>query len=191
LTAQPLQYRIFVGAFPTGELAERIQALRLRHDAKTARITPPHVTLAGTYWRSGLPTAAQEGETIQLLRTVQAKIEPFELVLGGVAAFPPYGQVIYLAVEHTAGLLAARHQLLSVLGADKHRHFTPHLTLTMRLTAAASSALLGELRQSEWHTSRWSVRIDQLWLMQRGPHDPAWRAIQWLPLGSPAEGGVG
>jgi len=33
----PGDYRIFVGAFRTGELAERIQAVRLRHDAKTAR----------------------------------------------------------------------------------------------------------------------------------------------------------
>ena len=32
-------YRIFVGAFPTSELAERIQAVRLQHDAKTACIT--------------------------------------------------------------------------------------------------------------------------------------------------------
>jgi hypothetical protein len=42
-------YRIFVGAFPEGDLADRIQAVRLQHDARTARITAPHVTLAGTY----------------------------------------------------------------------------------------------------------------------------------------------
>ena len=35
-------YRIFVGAFATGELAERIQAVRLRHDAKTARTPALH-----------------------------------------------------------------------------------------------------------------------------------------------------
>jgi len=34
--------RIFVGAFPTGELAEGIQAVRLRHDAKTARTPTLH-----------------------------------------------------------------------------------------------------------------------------------------------------
>jgi 2'-5' RNA ligase len=95
--------------------------------------------------------------------------------------------VIYLAVEPTAGLLAARRQLLQVLGMDKHRHFTPHLTLTMRLSAAASKALLAELRQTEWHTARWPVWIDQLWLMQRGPHDPAWRPIHELRLGSSQE----
>ncbi len=34
-------YRIFIGAFPGGDLADRIQAVRVRHDAKTARITNP------------------------------------------------------------------------------------------------------------------------------------------------------
>jgi hypothetical protein len=40
-------YRIFVGAFPEGDLADRIQAVRLKHDAKTARITSPHALPKG------------------------------------------------------------------------------------------------------------------------------------------------
>ena len=46
-------YRIFVGAFLEGELANAVQAIRQQYDPVTARITPPHVTSAGTYWRSG------------------------------------------------------------------------------------------------------------------------------------------
>jgi hypothetical protein len=38
----PGDHRIFVGVFPTGDLAERIQAVRLRHDAKTARTPALH-----------------------------------------------------------------------------------------------------------------------------------------------------
>jgi 2'-5' RNA ligase len=64
-------YRIFIGAFPTGELAERIQAVRLQHDAKTARITAPHVTMAGTYWRSGPATPENERDAIARLQAVQ------------------------------------------------------------------------------------------------------------------------
>ena len=60
-------YRIFVGAFPEGDLADRIQAVRLQYDAKTARITAPHVTLAGTYWRSGPPIPENEATTIELI----------------------------------------------------------------------------------------------------------------------------
>ncbi|GAB4159035.1 MAG: hypothetical protein Fur0021_29490 [Candidatus Promineifilaceae bacterium] len=51
-------YRIFVGAFLTGELAAHMQQVRCRYDAVTAGITPPHVTVAGTYWRTGSPTVS-------------------------------------------------------------------------------------------------------------------------------------
>ncbi len=177
-------YRVFVGAFPTGSLAERIQLVRQRHDAKTARITAPHVTMAGTYWRTGSPTPENEAETIARLQAVQAQIQPFELVLGGVQSFLPGTPVIYLHVELTDGLLAARRQLLEALGPDKHRRYAPHLTMTMRLDRGETESLLAQLQQSEWHTSHWPVPIDQLWLMQRGPRDPAWRYIYQIKLSS-------
>src|SRR4051794_6338613 len=120
-------YRIFVGAFPTGELAERIQTLRKQHDATTARITAPHVTLAGTYWRSGSPIPESESATMTALTAVQGKIAPFALELGGIESFPPAHRVIYLAVQATAALRQARQSLLAVLGNDKARHFVPHL----------------------------------------------------------------
>ncbi|MFN8490558.1 MAG: 2'-5' RNA ligase family protein [Caldilineaceae bacterium] len=180
-------YRIFVGAFPTGELAERLQALRVQQDAKTAYITAPHVTLAGTYWRSGPPTPENEKATMLALAAVQRELAPFALTLGGIAHFPPGHRVIYLAVQATDALLAVRQKLLTVLGGDKHHgdkhhHFTPHLTLAMRLSEAASVALFDQLRTSEWHTARWSAPIAQLHLMQRGPEDAAWRTIQAIPL---------
>ena len=183
-------YRVFVGAFPAGELAERIQAVRLQHDAKTARtpalragasVTAPHVTMAGTYWRSGLATPDNEAETIARLQATQGRLKPFELVLGGVESFLPHVLVIYLRVEPTDGLLAARRVLLEALGADKDRHYTPHLTLTMRLDEKRTRTLFQELRRTEWHTGRWMVPLDHLWLMQRGPDDPAWRYI--YPIG--------
>ena len=50
-------YQLFVGAFPTGELADRLQQIREELHGTTA-IVAPHVTLAGTYWRNGKPTRA-------------------------------------------------------------------------------------------------------------------------------------
>ena len=175
-------YRIFVGAFPEGDLADRIQAVRLRHDAKTAHITHPHVTMAGTYWRSGPPTPENEAATIERLRSIENQLHPFEMKIGGVATFLPETPVIYLHIEPTPELLAARQAMLHVIGQDKQRHFTPHLTLTMRLDARQTETLFDQLRQTEWHTQRWSVTIDQLWLMQRGPGDPAWRYIHRIEL---------
>jgi len=180
-------YRIFVGAFPTGDLAGRIQQLRQRHDPVTARITAPHVTLAGTYWRTGPATPANETATIARLRALQGQIAPFDLLLGGVSTFMPGTRVIYLKVEPTPGLLAARTVLLQALGLDKHRRFVPHLTLAMRLDRRETRALLAQLQRSEWHSGRWSVHIDHLRLVQRGPGDPAWRDIHRIDLSGPID----
>ena len=143
-------YRIFVGAFPEGDLADRIQAVRLQHDARTARITAPHVTLAGTYWRSGPPTPKNEAATVEQLRAIESRLRPFELKIAGVGTFLPDNPVLYLYVEPTPDLLAVRRALLQAIGSDKHRHFTPHLTLTMRLDARQAETLFKQLRQTDW-----------------------------------------
>ncbi len=182
---QPRQdYRIFVGAFPKEPLAGRIQALRQHYDVKTARITPPHVTVAGTYWRQGPATAQNEAAAIAALRLAQARIPRFDLILNGVAVFPGTRPVIHLKVAAGPGLLAARQSLLEVLGVDSHREFVPHLTLAMRLEGDPARAMLAELRSSEWNANQEIAPIEELRLMQRGPEDPAWRCIAVFPLAS-------
>ena len=175
-------YRVFVGVFPTGDLADRIQGLREQCDPVTARITAPHVTLAGTYWRTGPATPENEAEAIQRLQAIQDQIRPFDLVLGGVGSFLPQTRVIYLQVEPAAGLLNARRALLDALGQDKHRRFVPHLTVAMRLDRRETRSLLARLREGEWHSGRWAVHIGCLWLMQRGPGDRVWRYIHRIEL---------
>lgn len=173
-------YRIFVGAFPSGELAERIQSLRQQYDPRTAAITEPHVTLAGTYWRSGPATAENEVELIHKLQRHQDQMAPFDLVLGGIRHF---GQrVVYLGVKPTEGLLEVRRQLLKIMGPDKHRRFTPHLTLAMRLAPAEMARMVDSLQETEWESERWTVPVQALQLMQRGEDDPAWRPIATLEL---------
>jgi len=90
--------------------------------------------------------------------------------------------VIYLRIEQTAGLLAARQTLLDALGPDKEHRYTPHLTLTMRLAETQTRSLLQDLRRTEWHTGRWAVPLGHLWLMQRGSDDPAWRYIYQIGM---------
>ena len=176
-------YRIFVGAFPNGELGERLQALRLRYDPKTAAITAPHVTLAGTYSRTGPSTQSNESATIERLQAALGSIPAFELHLGGIRTFPGRSSpVIYLGVEISPDLLAVRQVLLGVLGMDKHRRFTPHLTLAMRLKDSPARAMLDDLRRSEWGEQRFSAPINTLNFMQRGPGDPCWRPIAVLNL---------
>ena len=175
-------YRIFVGAFPEGELAERIQSIREKYDATTARITPPHVTLAGTYWRSGPPTLENETETVRRMEIIQGILPPFELQLGGVRTFRGERPIVYLGVTVNKPLVEARNLLLSVLGMDKHKEFTPHLTLAMRLPWEEAWAMISELSDHELHTAQWAAPIRELRLMLRGPKDPAWHCIYTLTL---------
>jgi 2'-5' RNA ligase len=175
-------YRIFVGAFPEGDVADRIQAVRLQHDARTARITAPHVTLAGTYWRSGLPTPENEAAAIEQLQSIEIRLRPFAMRIGSVETFLPANPVLYLRIELAPDLLAVRRALLQAIGSDRHRRFTPHLTLTMRLDARRTGTLFTQLRQTDWLGRPWSVLIDHLWLMQRGREDPAWRYIHRIAM---------
>ncbi len=172
---------MFVGAFPAGELAERIQSVRVAYDAKTAVITPPHITLAGTYWRTGAATAVNETALINNLHAqIDGHLPAFQLILGGIRTF---GQrVVYLGVEETPELLAVRQQLLQIAGPDKHRQFTPHLTLAMRLKPDRVRAMVASLQAVEWENGRFNAPISHLQLMQRGPQDPAWRTITRICL---------
>lgn len=180
------EYRIFFGAFPEGELAEQIQAVRERYDAKTARITAPHVTLAGTYWRAGPGTPENEMDVIGRFQAL-SQLRAFTLLLGGIRTFG--NRIVYLGVAETPELLAARRELLTLIGPDKHRgRFTPHLTLAMRLDRSETERMVGELRETVWESGRFVAPIDRLHLMQRGAHDPAWQRIATLTL--PQAGGA-
>lgn len=174
-------YRIFVGAFPIGELMAQIQAVRVQYDAKTAYITAPHVTLAGTYWRHGPATAANEADLIERLRPLSSHLPPFDLILGGIHTFGE--RVVYLGVQTTPTLLDTRRALLAVMGMDKHgQQFTPHLTLAMRLNRHDTERMVADLRGSVWENGRFAAPMVTLHLMQRGPADPAWRTIAAIPL---------
>lgn len=173
-------YRIFVGAFPQGDKIDQVQQLREEIDWKTSQITSPHVTLAGTYWRTGQPTATTESVLIEKLTALAPYAKSFTLQLGGIYTF---GQrVIYLGVLPTDEMMAIRNQLLGIVGRDKHRQFKPHLTLAMRLKGEKFDETLAALQQSEWANGRLSSPIHELRLMQRGPDDPAWRIIHTVPL---------
>ena len=173
-------YRVFVGAFPTGEIADSIQQVRQTIDSKTAQITAPHVTLAGTYWRNGSPTPAGAQGLINKLESLSGKLKRFDLQLGGIYTFGE--RVIYLGASATNPMLAVRRALINTIGEDKHRRFKAHLTLAMRLEQPAFNETLAQLQESEWANGRYTIPIHEIQLMQRGPDDPAWRTIHAIAL---------
>lgn len=173
-------YRIFVGAFPKGQTATQIQSIREQYDRKTAVITGPHVTLAGTYWRLGEGKQEEETAVIAALKACLADFPAFELQLGGIRTFG--SRIAYLGAEKTPPLQTLRRTLVQCLGQDKHKRFTPHLTLAMRLNKRKTAVMVEELRQTAWHHKQVSIPITELHLMQRNQNDPAWRSIATFPL---------
>ena len=173
-------YRIFVGAFPTGELAQSLQQVREEVDGKTAKIIAPHVTLAGTYWRNGEATRAGAQGLIDKLDALSGQLNGFDLQLGGIQTFGD--RVIYLGAKPTDPMLAVRRALINAIGQDKHRRFKPHLTLALRLEQPAFDETLAQLRESEWENGRFTAPITELHLMQRGENDDVWRSIHTIPL---------
>ncbi len=144
---------------------------------------PPHVSLAGTYLRNGSPTPNSEAEEIQRLSSLYQSVEPFEITLNGIRAFPPEDQpVIFLGVEPSPGWMSARQVLQEMLGQDKHTHFIPHLTLAMRLQGESARKALNTLKTSEWATKRHSFQVTELRLMRRSKTDATWRCVATFPL---------
>lgn len=178
----PGGYRIFAGAFPEGDLAERIQEIREKYDPVTARVTAPHVTLAGTYRRSGPATPENEVEAIRRLEILPGILQPFDLQLSGVRTFPGERPVVYLGVALNKGVIEARNLLQSMLGPDAHSDFRPHLTLAMRLSWENAWQMVRELQESEWAQGVFTAPIRELRLMQRGAQEKAWRTICRLAL---------
>ncbi len=173
-------YQIFIGAFLTGEFADRIEKVRAVIDAEASSIVAPHVTVVGTYWRNGRATQAGAQGLINRLEGMSSELSPFELDMGGIYNF---GQrLIYLGVRPTEPLLSVRHQLLNVVGTDKHRRFRPHLTLAMELEQPAFDETLALLKESELANGRFTYPINTLCLMQRKKDEPAWRTIHELTL---------
>jgi len=100
--SSPAGRRVLV-AVVTGEPGERIQAWRQRYDPEQARRLPPHATLC--YW-------APIVEPSVLERQVRHAFDrPVAVRLGGVHEFGNADRTLYVSVEETAALDAARARL--------------------------------------------------------------------------------
>src|SRR5690242_445911 len=81
--------------FPPSGVIEAVDALRARHDPRSAGYCRAHVSVSEPL--PGPPNAAQVAE----LRAALAPIAPFEVTYGPLCSFPPYPGVVY-AIEPAA-----------------------------------------------------------------------------------------
>ena len=133
----PQGRRILV-AVVTGTPGDRIQRWREVHDPEQARRLPPHATLC--YW-------APAGDVVALERQVRhAFREPVAVRLGGVQEFDNEEHTLYVRVQDTTSLNAARQRLYD----GQYCAFPPLREWTWHVTCVRDSRNrdLKALRQS-------------------------------------------
>jgi 2'-5' RNA ligase len=129
--------------FPPPGVIEPVDALRARHDPRSAGYCRAHVSVSEPLL--GPPSADQLDE----LRAALAPIAPFEVTYGPLRSFPPHPGVVY-AIEPAAAfreLRAAVHGT-SLFAASPlaRRDVAPHMTMAEFITPARTEELLRELR---------------------------------------------
>lgn len=89
----------------TGEIGDRIQVWRQKHDPEQARRLPPHATVL--YWANIAP----EDEDALDGQIRHAFLQPIKVRLGGVHLFDNPDRTRYINVEDTETLNASRARL--------------------------------------------------------------------------------
>ena len=149
---------IFIISELTGPLAARIRAIQERFDPKMARLTPPHVTIAGSSGTGVIDPRTTVAELRTALDPIVATTPPLTLHFGPPTRFMQTNIVSLPLDPH--GPLRALHERIAASGLRFERArfaFTPHCTLSFypTLTPARARELLS-IRVDE------PVRIERL-----------------------------
>jgi 2'-5' RNA ligase len=177
----PPSIGVFVLTELQGALGDRIRAIHEQFDPKLARLTPPHLTIAGS---SGVGMIAPDTPVAALrtaLEPIAQATPPLTLTLGRPHRFPGT-EIISLPLD-PHGPLRALHEQIAGSGLrflPSRFLFSPHITLSYypTLTRARETALLG-IRVEE------PLVIERLQLyLTRDPQPP--RRLFELTLGAPA-----
>jgi 2'-5' RNA ligase len=122
---------IFIISELTGPLAERIRAIQERFDPKMARLTPPHVTIAGSSGTGVIEPRTTAAELHAALDPIVATTPPLTLHFGPPTRFMQTNIVSLPLDPH--GPLRALHERIAASGLrfEQARFaFTPHCTLS-------------------------------------------------------------
>ncbi len=126
-----VSFGIFILAELPGEAGEQVRILQQRYDPKLARLTPPHVTLAGSSGVGSIPTDTPVDQIREALAPIATSTAPMSLVFR-----PPHRfmqtEIVSLPLD-PHGPLRALHERIARCGLPFRRarfQFSPHCTLS-------------------------------------------------------------
>jgi 2'-5' RNA ligase len=117
----------------------------------------PHLTLVG-----GL--RSPEADVVSAAGILAASVLPVGFEMGRAGGLPEIFRALYVEVEPSAGLLAARRRAVELLPAAEGTDFHPHVSL-----------VYGELGERE--RKEWVKRIGERW---RGPAAAGALEVRWI-----------
>jgi 2'-5' RNA ligase len=124
-------FGIFILAELPGEAGEQVRALQHRYDPKLGRLTPPHVTLAGSSGVGPIPTDTPVARLRAALEPIAESTAPLSLQFR-----PPHRfmqtEIISLPLD-PHGPLRALHERIARSGLPFRQarfQFSPHCTLS-------------------------------------------------------------
>lgn len=126
-----VSFGIFILAELPGDAGEQVRALQQRFDPKLARLTPPHITLAGSSGVGTIPTDTPVARIRDALEPIARSTAPMSLQFR-----PPHRfmqtEIISLPLD-PHGPLRALHERIARCGLPFQRarfQFSPHCTLS-------------------------------------------------------------
>ena len=127
----PSNFGIFILAELTGEARTRVREIQQQFDPKLARLTQPHLTLAGSSGVGPIPTDTPVERIRQALEPVARSVPKLELPFGRPHRFMQTDIVSLPLAPH--GPLRALHEQIARSGLHFKQarfQFSPHVTLS-------------------------------------------------------------
>lgn len=131
-------FGIFILAELPGDAGEQVRALQQRFDPKLARLTPPHITLAGSSGVGVIPTDTPVDRIREALAPIAESTAPMALPFGAPHRFMQTDIVSLPLDPH--GPLRALHERIARSGLPFRQarfQFSPHCTLSFYPTLTA------------------------------------------------------
>jgi len=186
--------RIFFAVFPTPsaleKLTELLAAVRRRCPSDEIRWVLPeqlHYTLKFL----GEQPETRVSDAIAAARRAARSCSPFDIVVGGLGAFPnaQHPKVVWVGTNEGAPTLTALSarldEELAQVGFEREaRPFVPHLTLARTKSRAAEQAVVRGLAKVGEVNEVARIRVDRFALMQSqlSPKGSTYTVVESFPL---------
>jgi 2'-5' RNA ligase len=124
------------------ELRTRLEQLQAQFQSPKWRITlPPHITFLYSTGREN------EENLINAIATASGQTSPFPIIIKGLGIFNRGDCCIYAAVQKTPSVKQFYADLHETAQAQVNESFTPHITLSNRLSKTQAPAVYAALKR--------------------------------------------